>query len=333
MFPVLFAIPRTSGWIAQWLEMIDDDEQKIARPRRSTRASARATTCRPLMDQRPAARCRPPRRGPRRPATRRQRPARGRPMRSVWAATILAGPARRRVRPSSRRDRSRPSEGRGLADRARRAGERRRGALAPLRGAAGTWSSTADGADPVPARKAMALVRVADPQLPFVRRRPVAAGRPAAFVQGFGPEAILAPDPRACPTCSSSSSPRRRPPRRRRRAPAAARPAGDHRPRRGRPRARRALRARARRRSARRSAGPTAPSGARRGRGMLRCAATWHDPARRPGSPRSPRSRAGPGSRPAAACPAALRLPPPVWVADVGADGNMPPPGHAVRAG
>ena len=33
MFPVLFAIPRTSGWIAQWLEMIDDPEQKIARPR------------------------------------------------------------------------------------------------------------------------------------------------------------------------------------------------------------------------------------------------------------------------------------------------------------
>jgi citrate synthase len=33
MFPVLFAIPRTSGWISQWLEMIDDPEQKIARPR------------------------------------------------------------------------------------------------------------------------------------------------------------------------------------------------------------------------------------------------------------------------------------------------------------
>jgi citrate synthase len=33
MFPVMFAIPRTSGWIAQWLEMIDDSEQKIARPR------------------------------------------------------------------------------------------------------------------------------------------------------------------------------------------------------------------------------------------------------------------------------------------------------------
>jgi citrate synthase len=33
MFPVLFAIGRTAGWIAQWLEMIDDQEQKIARPR------------------------------------------------------------------------------------------------------------------------------------------------------------------------------------------------------------------------------------------------------------------------------------------------------------
>jgi citrate synthase len=33
MFPVLFAIPRTSGWIAQWEEMLLDREQKIARPR------------------------------------------------------------------------------------------------------------------------------------------------------------------------------------------------------------------------------------------------------------------------------------------------------------
>jgi citrate synthase len=33
MFPVLFAIGRTSGWIAQWLEMIEDPEQRIARPR------------------------------------------------------------------------------------------------------------------------------------------------------------------------------------------------------------------------------------------------------------------------------------------------------------
>jgi len=33
MFPVLFAIPRMSGWVAQWIEMIQDPEQKIARPR------------------------------------------------------------------------------------------------------------------------------------------------------------------------------------------------------------------------------------------------------------------------------------------------------------
>ena len=33
MFPVMFAIGRTSGWIAQWKEMVDDPEQKIARPR------------------------------------------------------------------------------------------------------------------------------------------------------------------------------------------------------------------------------------------------------------------------------------------------------------
>jgi citrate synthase len=33
MFPVMFAIPRTAGWLAQWLEGVDDTEQKIARPR------------------------------------------------------------------------------------------------------------------------------------------------------------------------------------------------------------------------------------------------------------------------------------------------------------
>ena len=33
MFPVMFAIGRTSGWIAQWREMVEDDEQKISRPR------------------------------------------------------------------------------------------------------------------------------------------------------------------------------------------------------------------------------------------------------------------------------------------------------------
>ena len=33
MFPVMFAIARTSGWVAQWLEMVQDPEQRIARPR------------------------------------------------------------------------------------------------------------------------------------------------------------------------------------------------------------------------------------------------------------------------------------------------------------
>jgi citrate synthase len=33
MFPVLFAIARMPGWLAQWQEMLEDDDQKIARPR------------------------------------------------------------------------------------------------------------------------------------------------------------------------------------------------------------------------------------------------------------------------------------------------------------
>jgi citrate synthase len=33
MFPVLFAIPRTAGWTAQWAEMLLDEEQRIARPK------------------------------------------------------------------------------------------------------------------------------------------------------------------------------------------------------------------------------------------------------------------------------------------------------------
>lgn len=33
MFPVMFAIPRTSGWLAQWQEMVIDPDQKLARPR------------------------------------------------------------------------------------------------------------------------------------------------------------------------------------------------------------------------------------------------------------------------------------------------------------
>jgi citrate synthase len=41
MFPVLFAIPRTAGWIAQWEEMLLDPEQKIARPKQVYSGSPR----------------------------------------------------------------------------------------------------------------------------------------------------------------------------------------------------------------------------------------------------------------------------------------------------
>ena len=41
MFPVLFAIPRVSGWLSQWQEMIEDPDQKIARPRQIYTGSAR----------------------------------------------------------------------------------------------------------------------------------------------------------------------------------------------------------------------------------------------------------------------------------------------------
>jgi citrate synthase len=41
MFPVLFAIPRTAGWLAQWEEMLEDKDQKIARPRQVYLGAAR----------------------------------------------------------------------------------------------------------------------------------------------------------------------------------------------------------------------------------------------------------------------------------------------------
>ena len=41
MFPVLFAIGRMSGWLAQWEEMVEDKEQKIARPRQVYRGHDR----------------------------------------------------------------------------------------------------------------------------------------------------------------------------------------------------------------------------------------------------------------------------------------------------
>ncbi len=45
MFPVLFAIPRMSGWLAQWQEMLTDPEQKIARPRQIYTGPRAGTSC------------------------------------------------------------------------------------------------------------------------------------------------------------------------------------------------------------------------------------------------------------------------------------------------
>jgi citrate synthase len=33
MFTVMFAIARTVGWVAQWMEMIGEEQQRIGRPR------------------------------------------------------------------------------------------------------------------------------------------------------------------------------------------------------------------------------------------------------------------------------------------------------------
>ena len=50
MFTVMFAIPRTSGWIAQWLEMVTDDATKIARPRQIY-TGARESSYKPISER------------------------------------------------------------------------------------------------------------------------------------------------------------------------------------------------------------------------------------------------------------------------------------------
>ena len=90
MFTVIFAIPRTSGWVAQWMELNDDPEQKIARPRQiytgeRDRDYVPIDAARgPREDRRPAG---PPAQAP---AARRLSP-------TNFAATRRAGLGRHRV--------------------------------------------------------------------------------------------------------------------------------------------------------------------------------------------------------------------------------------------
>ena len=55
LFPSLFAIPRTAGWMAQWEEMLRDPETKIARPRQIYVGSPPRDYV-PIADREPSAR-------------------------------------------------------------------------------------------------------------------------------------------------------------------------------------------------------------------------------------------------------------------------------------
>jgi len=194
-----------------------------------------------------------------------------------------------------------------------------------------------EGPAPVPARKAMALVRTADPQLAFVASvQSVRSGDLSAFVQGFGPEAIFAPDPARLPELI---------------APVLAARAGDrpdlddgH---------RLLLAQQAITDHVAADLAPDElcvrvlatlgealgwsygavwrPDGAS---SMLRCTALWHDPAAGPNvaafAEISRRVKIAPGRGLPGRAYAFRR---PAWVAEVARDGNMPRSTHALRAG
>jgi diguanylate cyclase (GGDEF)-like protein/PAS domain S-box-containing protein len=194
-----------------------------------------------------------------------------------------------------------------------------------------------DGPEPVPARKAMALVRVADPQLAFIAAVPsVGPGALSAFVQGFGPEAIIAPDPARLPEILEQVLA----------AAHDARPDADS--------AHKLLLAQ--QAITDHVAAGLAPDelcarvlatlGETLGwtygavwrpdgeSGMLRATAMWHDPAAGPAvsafADVSRRLKIAPGRGLPGRAYAFRR---PAWVADVRADSNMPRHTHALRAG
>ncbi len=194
-----------------------------------------------------------------------------------------------------------------------------------------------EGADPVPARKAHAMVRVADPQLPFVAAVPsVRSGDLSAFVQGFGPDALFAPDPADVPAALGPVLARRREERgegnEAYRLLLAQQAITDH--------VAAGLEPDELCARVLETLGETLgwtygavwrPDGET---SMLRCSAFWHDPAAGPQvsafAEVSRRMRVAPGRGLPGRTYAFRR---PSWIGDVAADANMPRSGHAVRAG
>ncbi len=123
MFTVIFAIPRTSGWVSQWMEMTLDPEKKIARPRQIY-TGKRDEDYVPIEDRDgPEKITGPPARRPkliRRGACKaRWREALG--AMSAWKVTMRHGP--QVSRGGVRHARRRPGRGaRGRVDRTRREG-------------------------------------------------------------------------------------------------------------------------------------------------------------------------------------------------------------------
>ena len=67
MFTVIFAIPRTAGWVAQWMEMQEDPEKKIARPRQIYTGERELDYVPPEQREGPEKIVGPPARRPKRP--------------------------------------------------------------------------------------------------------------------------------------------------------------------------------------------------------------------------------------------------------------------------
>ncbi len=105
MFTVIFAIPRTSGWVSQWMEMMLDPEQKIARPRQIY-TGPRDVDYKPIEKREgPEKITGPPARRPEAAPPRRLAPGGGRRWR-VTVAPRLGGRRRASSTPSTRRSSS-----------------------------------------------------------------------------------------------------------------------------------------------------------------------------------------------------------------------------------